>query len=310
METLFRLSSVPNSIHLPTPLRDALTSGRLPHAVLLIGTPTATENTARYIAQTLLCESDTRPCGTCSSCVKFAADVQTDFFQLGGQSIKTAEVEEMQSWLKLRGHTGKKVYALYGAERLTGVAANRMLKTLEEPEEHVYALLTASLRQSVLSTIRSRSFTYTVHDSTSWLDTDHQSIPLLQALMANTENSSFEGFIDKMLKWTEMWVVERQPALILAAKWQSFCDDEISARISLMLLVEWIRDILHVRVGGSNIRFGDWNTQLSRIAPILEVKQWADAMEIVLESRQRLESHVASLLNFEQMCIRLREVLT
>ncbi|GMA63975.1 hypothetical protein NZD89_01330 [Alicyclobacillus fastidiosus] len=293
---------------LPASILDALATDRMPHAALLVGTNRATNLAARYIAQVLLCEGESRPCGQCSACIKFHADVQTDFLEVGGQAIKTSEIEAMQRWLPVRAHSGKKVYTLYGADHMTGVAANRILKTLEEPQRGVFALLTALGRQAVLSTIRSRCTIYTITESGAAPHTDPQVVPLLEEATQGAENHSFDGFVEKMIKWTQMWLVDKCPALILAAQWQSYCE-EVSPADSLTLLVEYLRDILHTRVGQSSIRFQDWEASIKRIAPILEVKQWTRAIEIVLDSRQRLESHVATLLNFEQMCIRLREVL-
>ncbi|WP_236017995.1 DNA polymerase III subunit [Alicyclobacillus suci] len=297
-----------DSFILPDAIAEAVAAGRLPHATLLVGPSRATMTAARYLAKALLCEDTTCPCGRCSACIRFQAGTQTDFFEVGGESIKTADIEAMQRWLSVRGHSGKKVYTLYGAHQMTGVAANRILKTLEEPQPGVYALLTATARQSVLSTIQSRCTVYPIAEPGVSAHTDVQVIPLLEDAMKETENHSFDGFINKMIKWVQMWLVDGTQALILAAQWQMICE-EVSAADSLTLLVEYLRDILHTRVGQSNIRFQDWESHMKRVAPILEVRQWSRAIEIVLDSRQRVESHVATLLNFEQMCIRLREVL-
>jgi DNA polymerase-3 subunit delta' len=299
----------PTEFDMPESVLDALVHGHLAHASLFIGTADVTEKAVRWLAQAILCEGDVRPCGACSSCIKFLADAHPDFFATSGTKVRTNDVEQLQSWLTVRGHQGKKVYALFGADSMTSVAANRMLKTLEEPEPHVYALLTAVQRHTVLSTIRSRCFTHTIHEKGAWPQADYQVVPFVHEALNPPENSSFDGFIDKMVRWTEMWLVERQPALILATKWQAFCG-EISAEDSLTLLVEWLRDILYTRIGQSHIRFRAWESQVSHISPILDVRQWTRAIEIVLDSRQRLQSHVAALLNFEQMCIRLREDLS
>jgi DNA polymerase III subunit delta' len=215
----------------------------------------------------------------------------------------------VQRWLMTRAHGLRKVYLLEGVDSMTGVAANRMLKTLEEPGPNVHAILTASRRQSVLSTIRSRSFIYELTRSGEFASSDHEVVSKFEELFGNSENDTFDGFVEKMIRWTEMWLLEKEPVLILAATWQSYCD-QVTATDSLMLLAEWLRDILYFRAGASNGRFRSWEHDIQRIAPILEVEQWTRAVQLVLDSRTRLQSHVASLLNFEQMCIRLREVST
>lgn len=295
---------------LPASLLDGLVTGRLPHALLLIGPTSVSHDVALAIARRLLCASGADDaCGACSSCVQFEAGTHPDFFTAGEGAIRTADVEATQRWLVTKAHFSKKVYLLEGVDAMTGVAANRMLKTLEEPEPGVYALLTASRRHNVLSTIRSRSFIYELAAPVGYGASDHDVVPKLQAIFGHSENDTFDGFVEKMIRWTEMWILQKEPTLLLAATWQSFCD-QVSATDSLMLLAEWLRDILYTRIGASNRRFRDWEEHILRIAPILEVDEWAKAVQIVLDSRSRLQSHVASLLNFEQMCIRLREVST
>lgn len=294
-----------SEIVIPHAMLDLLSGERLPHAVLLVGTEAATRACARYIGQVLLCESNERPCGRCSTCLQFVADVCADFREVGGESIRKGDIESLQGWLAVKGHRSRKVYTLYGADTMTGVAANRILKTLEEPDPGVHAILTAVSRQAVLSTITSRSFTFTVESSEQFLHSDYQVIPLLQAALHPSENDTFDGFIPKMVRWTRMWLVEHMPSLLLAAEWQSICS-EVSADSGLMLLVEWLRDILHTRIGQLNIRFRAWAQDIAEFAPMLEVAGWASALDIVLDSRLRLKSNVVALLNFEQMCIRLQ----
>ncbi|WP_067621238.1 DNA polymerase III subunit [Alicyclobacillus acidiphilus] len=309
-----RSESVLPHVDLPTSLLEGLVSGRMPHALLLIGPvgpASIARVAARSLAQRLLCANGeislAEPCGSCPSCVQFASGTHPDYFEVTDAPIRTGDVEAVQRWLVTKGHSGKKVYLLEGVDTMTGVAANRMLKTLEEPEANVYAILTASRRQTVLSTIRSRAFIYELAAPDAFRSSDHDVIPKLQALLGDTENDSFDGFVEKMIRWTEMWLLEREPTLLLAARWQSYCE-QVPATDSLMFLAEWLRDILYSRIGASQRRFRDWENHILRFAPILEVEQWANAVQIVLDSRSRLQSHVVALLNFEQMCIRLREV--
>ncbi|GLG02430.1 hypothetical protein Alches_24710 [Alicyclobacillus hesperidum subsp. aegles] len=295
-------------VGLPEPLMASLAARSLLHAVLLVGTPTDTARAAGFVARHLLCERPAdAPCGTCRACVQMAASAHPDFLEVGAQGLKTADVEAVQDWLATKAHGGRKVYVLHGVDHMTGVAANRMLKTLEEPEPHVYAIMTAKSRQNVLSTIRSRAFAYDLAPAGPYTATDPAAAEQLHRLLHATEDPSFDGFVDQMIKWTKMWLVERAPAWTLAAAWQSL-SEQLPAEDSLLLLAEWLREVLNVRASMPCGRFQDWEQAILRIAPILEIHQWAEAIEIVLECRLRLQSHVAALLNFEQMCIRLREV--
>ncbi|WP_206831524.1 ATP-binding protein [Alicyclobacillus fructus] len=295
---------------LPEVLVRRLRAGELWHAVLLLGEPSQTKRAARWLARALLCEAPKTdvPCGRCRSCAQFAAGSHPDVWESGDEGLKAGDVEALQGWLATKGHGTRKVYLLHGVDDMTPVAANRMLKTLEEPAVGTYAVLTATSRQKVLSTLRSRSFSCLLPASPPFTFTDPTSVPVVKRA-ASAEDPSFAGLMDRVIEWTETWLSGGASPWEMAASWQSIAKD-VPAEDGLLLLAEWFRELMRVRAGGHAERFARWQEALRRIAPILEVGQYAACVQAVMDARLRLQSHVAWLLNLEQMCVRLREVTT
>ena len=293
-------------------LASKIQQGAIPHAMLFVGSRAVTEPFTQYLAQVLLCHKDIKPCGQCIACLEFESGTHPDFLLVDGFAtgrVKTGDIEELQEWLAVRPHYDrKKVYVIRGIDRTTPVAANRLLKTLEEPTSSVVAILTAVHSSLVLPTILSRCFVYSLQqdDDFLWQDTSTEMVFHSQS---QSENSEFAAFLDKMVQWTEGWLVEKRPALILADDWMQLMSG-IDQSEALNLLSAWFRDIMHVSVGETKqIRLKQFEPQMNRFAKVLDAAQWVQAIQHVLQTKTRIEAHVASLLNIEQMCIRLREVM-
>ncbi len=126
---------------------------------------------ARIFAASLLCSarnSEDR-CEQCQPCHLFNSGNNPDFFvmEAEGASISVDEVRRMQQDISVRPlYSGKKVYLIIDADKMTVQAQNCLLKTLEEPPGYAVIILTASNSNSLLETIRSRSIIYNFRKNT------------------------------------------------------------------------------------------------------------------------------------------------
>ena len=142
----------------------ALRTGRLPHAVLLIGeTGCGTGFAARCLAADYLYPQG----GPHAEAVLKKADTECLVLQGEGASgqIPVKRVREMREAIQhsaLSTDAAGRVLFIYGAQNLNGSSANAMLKIIEEPPEGVLFLLTATSAATVLPTIRSRCAAYTI----------------------------------------------------------------------------------------------------------------------------------------------------
>ena len=146
-------------------LASMISSGRLPHALLLTGPRGGGKNSlARALAAALNCASpgaDGGPCGQCPSCLKIAKDIHPDLRTLAptgrSRQIKMEDVQTLRADMGFRPYEGRvKVFIIREADRLGSEAGNALLKTLEEPPPDSVLILTSASEAEVMSTILSR----------------------------------------------------------------------------------------------------------------------------------------------------------
>ena len=137
-------------------LQHSLKAGALAHAYLLVGPPHVGKMTlALNLAQALNCQAAERPCSECVPCRKIAAGTHADVQVIGltqneeaaeAKLIHTEQIKDMLHSANLPPFEGSyKVFIIDGAELLSIEAANRLLKTLEEPVgKVVFVLLTVN----------------------------------------------------------------------------------------------------------------------------------------------------------------------
>ena len=147
--------------HVVTALANALTQGRLHHAYLLTGTRGVGKTTvARILAKSLNCERgvSATPCGVCGACVDIDAGRFVDLLELDAASNTGVDnMREILDNARYAPTVGRyKVYLIDEVHMLSKGAFNSMLKTLEEPPEHVKFVLATTDPQKIPVTVLSR----------------------------------------------------------------------------------------------------------------------------------------------------------
>ena len=138
---------------------------RLAHAYLLVGPQDSGKTqTALSVAQMVNCESETsQPCGECGPCRKIGSGNHPDVHVLGNDEMDSIKIEEIRFLLSrahLMAYEAKtKVFIIRNIELMTLEAANALLKTLEEPAANTLMILTTSVPEANLDTIKSRCHT-------------------------------------------------------------------------------------------------------------------------------------------------------
>jgi DNA polymerase-3 subunit gamma/tau len=147
--------------HVVKALSHALDSGRLHHAYLFTGTRGVGKTTiARILAKSLNCETgvSSKPCGVCSSCVEIDGGRFVDLIEV--DAATNTKVDQMRDLLDnavyspTRGRY--KVFVIDEVHMLSNSAFNAMLKTLEEPPEHIKFILATTDPQKIPVTVLSR----------------------------------------------------------------------------------------------------------------------------------------------------------
>lgn len=146
--------------HIVKILRNQLLSGTVSHAYLFCGTRgTGKTTTARILAKGVNCLSDgERPCGQCANCQAIRDGSFMDVVEIDAASNNGVEnVRELRESVKYPPAVGrKKVYIIDEVHMLSTGAFNALLKTLEEPPEHVMFILATTEPQKLPATILSR----------------------------------------------------------------------------------------------------------------------------------------------------------
>ncbi|WP_394174668.1 DNA polymerase III subunit gamma/tau [Thalassotalea litorea] len=147
--------------HVVTVLVNALTQQRLHHAYLFTGTRGVGKTTiARIFAKSLNCEQGitATPCGTCHACVDIDAGRFVDLLEIDAASrTKVDDTREILDNVQYAPSRGRyKVYLIDEVHMLSKSSFNALLKTLEEPPEHVKFILATTDPQKLPVTVLSR----------------------------------------------------------------------------------------------------------------------------------------------------------
>ncbi|MGE5652461.1 MAG: DNA polymerase III subunit gamma/tau [Bacillota bacterium] len=147
--------------HVVRALTHALEQKRLHHAYLFTGTRGVGKTTlSRILSKSLNCETGitAKPCGTCEACTAIDAGRFVDYIEMDAASNRG--VDEMAQLLEQAIYAPSnarfKVYMIDEVHMLTNHAFNAMLKTLEEPPEHVKFILATTDPQKIPVTVLSR----------------------------------------------------------------------------------------------------------------------------------------------------------
>ncbi|MGL6176101.1 MAG: DNA polymerase III subunit gamma/tau, partial [Vibrionaceae bacterium] len=156
-----QFSDVLGQEHVLMALSNALSQQRLHHAYLLSGTRGVGKTTiARIFAKGLNCEQGivATPCGTCATCQEIARGSFVDLLEIDAASrTKVEDTRELLDNVQYKPARGRfKVYLIDEVHMLSRHSFNALLKTLEEPPEHVKFILATTDPQKLPVTVLSR----------------------------------------------------------------------------------------------------------------------------------------------------------
>lgn len=131
------------------------------HAYLLTGAKGLGKHTlARFLASTLFCVSENRPCGQCAACRRVLDNNEPDVLTLFADDGKQIGVDRVRDIIQQTSQhafgSGYRVVLIEPVEKMTPQAQNCLLKSLEEPVANVVFLLMTHELSATLGTIASR----------------------------------------------------------------------------------------------------------------------------------------------------------
>ncbi len=169
-----RFADVVGQDHVTRTLGNALEQDRIAHGYIFSGHRGIGKTTiARILAMALNCRrvigSPERPiyepCGTCESCTEVRAGNAVDVIEIDAATNRGIdEIRELRDAARYRPARDRyKIYILDEAHQITDAAFNALLKTLEEPPDHVVFMMATTQPEDILQTIRSRCQHFSFH---------------------------------------------------------------------------------------------------------------------------------------------------
>ncbi len=158
-----KFSEVIGQEHVTRTLQNAIEQGRTAHGYIFSGHRGIGKTTvARILAAALNCRSKDHPvpepCGVCESCVEIRAGNSVDVIEIDAATNRGIdEIRELREAARYRPARDRfKIYILDEAHQITDAAFNALLKTLEEPPDHIVFMLATTQPEDIPQTIRSR----------------------------------------------------------------------------------------------------------------------------------------------------------
>ncbi|PJC88222.1 DNA polymerase III subunit gamma/tau [Vibrio sp. HA2012] len=177
-----RFNQVVGQAHVLTALENALKQNKLHHAYLFSGTRGVGKTTiGRLFAKGLNCEAGitATPCGHCASCREIDEGRFVDLLEIDAASrTKVEDIRDLLDNVQYKPARGRfKVYLIDEVHMLSRHSFNALLKTLEEPPEHVKFLLATTDPQKLPVTILSRCLQF--HLKPISVDTIHEQLQFI-----------------------------------------------------------------------------------------------------------------------------------
>lgn len=307
-------------------LKNAMAQEHLPHALLFTGIKgIGKRTTAMVFAKALNCAGgDHDACDTCISCRKTDRNNHPDVVTVkaDGQYIKINAIREIQAQMKFRPMEGeKRIFLIIDADKMNSIAANALLKTLEEPSPaNILILITSvphQLPPTVLSRCRHLRFNPLPRETVALFLQERLA---LDSARAQTLAASSGGSIGKALEMNEEAFLDSRKRIIAhlsdpdwtdPVKLLTFLNDLGQERPDILkrldVLRSCFRDALVYKETGEENRMenGDCMEFISSAAGRLSGESILSVIRTVEKARGAIEMNANKLLTLETMMFRV-----
>lgn len=300
-------------------LKYAIAHNKLPHAMIFSGPNSiGKKKCAIAFAQILICEDQNaqhiaQACGVCGSCQRVEKN-QSENLKIiipDGASIKADQVRDVLDYLSLSNFGKNRVVIFDQAHLMNAVAANSLLKTLEEPYPNVYFILIGPEISNFMTTIKSRSQVIRF----SSLTNDQLQIvkPGQQPWAYNCARGQVESLMqlatedgqklrEDSLIYLEQFFSDKE--FLFSDDFKKSVKDREQARLMLQIWNTMLRDVLILKTTAQKFVLNlDQTNRLKKLFQISSEKI-SDFTESLLQADRDLVGNGDSVLIFESLWVR------
>ena len=298
------------------------------HAYLLLG-PRRTGKTtlAVELAKALNCLSDGRPCQVCSECVLIGKSGHPDVTYLSPNeknNLTIDQVRQLRQEINLRPNQARRRVVILPADRLTESAADALLKTLEEPPEHVVLVLTGheldAIPETVVSRCRLVLFGFVaateIEAELVGRGVEPERAAILASLAYGAPGWAIEGAEDEELvanreairhdlnRWTTGSLRDRIAAAESLSSSGGLDRARTLALEELELMTTWWRDVLVTAVGRPDLVVNDGDrSRLAEIAVKAGPAEILRQVRAITTAATRIDEYVDPRLALEALAV-------
>jgi DNA polymerase-3 subunit delta' len=312
-------------------LCDYRMQNRVPQALLITGNKgLGKQRLGNQFAFSLLCaapQDNGLSCGHCDRCLLLNAETHPDFIQIRpdepGKSITIGQIRSLLTRLTLKPQFDSwRVVIISPADLMNNAAANAFLKCLEEPTERTVILLITDKPAHLPATIVSRCqklvvvrpdketvFAWLKQQNVEILQSDvislyslAQGSPLLALVYANDGTLTLRN--DCFKAWIDIAKQRRHP-VIIAEDWHKLPESPL-----LFWITSWIIDMIKCcyPINADWLYNPDLKDSLQELSQRLELKELYKLYDLILVSRQRLNTQINKQTMFEEILIKWLEL--
>ncbi|GAM08200.1 DNA polymerase III subunit delta' [Geobacter sp. OR-1] len=302
-------------------LQRAVAARRIAHAYLFVGPEgCGKRKTAVALVEAMYCK-DSCGCGKCAACRRVALLQHPDLHILepDGAFIKIDQVRQLQRELSLRPYEAPfKSCIIEAADRFHPAAGNALLKTLEEPPGNALMILLTANPDAVLQTIRSRcqllNFQTLSEESVARILVQQgvgQETARLAASLSGGSPGRAHAFSNDEVLSGRHELLEQILSLSggdisqLFTRSERLAADKENLPELLDLLMTFLRDLLHIQSGSSELVNRDLEEMALREAAVRNTEQVMQMIEHVIETRKALQRNVNARLAMDLLLMRL-----
>ena len=305
-------------------LADHVTLGRERHAYLFTGPSGIGRRTlALRFAQSLNCEKSPvpgQPCRTCSTCRRIDQMQHPDLAMVmaehEGERLKIDQARELQHTLSLAPYEARyRVALILRFEEAQSSFANAMLKTLEEPPEHVVVILTANNAENLLPTIVSRCEVLRLRSLS--MDETARGLQAIKGVPKDISerlahiSDGRPGYAirlfeqPRLLEQRQSWLDELIQLLAASRRERfafvkGFVDDKEGLRDVLQVWLTFWRDVLIYSSGiGGSITNLDYTIQIQKLVSVTDLQKAHFHVSAIERTIEYIDHNVNSRLALE-----------